>query len=319
MGPAGRAMTRRDSSASRTARRGVGRRDFFGRVLVAGGVLAATGVVPRLAAQGRFRTPVTLADGLELYYEVHGEGSPVVFAHGGGGTHMSWWRQIPALSEHFRCITFDHRGFGYSRDLPAGPGHEAFVDDLRGLLDYLGIERAALVGQSMGGWTTLGFASAWPARVSALVLCNTHGGYTDPEVARLLDLRAAGGGNPAEIGAYPPSFAEREPELAFLYRQIQRTTLDRTPAGAPRAVTGLLEKTTDVGPVVEHGIPILFITGEEDRLIPPAAIEELHRKVPDSEFALVPGAGHSVYYEKPALFNRLVIEFLKRRTSASRG
>ena len=60
-----------------------------------------------------------------LYYEVHGDGPAVVFAHGAGGTHMSWWQQVPALSRHFRCITFDHRGFGYSRDVPNGPGRGA--------------------------------------------------------------------------------------------------------------------------------------------------------------------------------------------------
>ena len=312
-------MTRCDPAAAGTAsRHGVERRKFLGRMIAVGGALAPGGIVSRLSAQSRSLASVTIGDGFELFYEVHGDGPPVVFAHGGGGTRMSWWQQIPAMSEHFRCITFDHRGFGHSRDVGAGPGHRAFVDDLRGLLDHLGIDRAALVGQSMGGWTTLGFASAWPERVSALVLCNTHGGYTDPEVARLLDLRPAGAGNPADVGAYPPSFAEREPELAFLYRQIRSTTRDRTPAGAPRAVAGLLERTTDIEPVITHQIPILFVTGEEDRLMSPAAIEEMHRKVPNSEFALVPGAGHSVYYEMPRLFNRLVIEFLKRYTARAR-
>ena len=103
--------------------------------------------------------------------------------------------------------------------------------------------------------------------------------------------------------------------LAFLYRQIRGATRDRTPSGAPRAVTGLLERTTDIEPVVAHEIPLLFLTGNEDRLISPAAVEEMHRKLPNSEFALVPGAGHSVYYETPRLFNRLVIEFLKRHTA----
>ncbi|MYN63649.1 MAG: alpha/beta fold hydrolase [Acidobacteria bacterium] len=301
------------SSAVRARQQGLGRRRFLGRMIAAGASLAAAGAVPRLAAQSRFLTAATLDDGFELYYEVHGEGPVVVFAHGAGGTHLSWWQQIPAMSEHFECVTFDHRGFGYSRDVPSGPGRAAFVDDLHGLLEHLGIGRVALVGQSMGGWTTLGFASAWPERVSALVLCDTPGGYTDPEVARLMQRR------PAERGAFAPSFGEREPELAFLYREIQRSTLDRTPGGGPRAASGLLSASTDIGPIVAHQIPTLFVVGEEDSIFPPAALEAMHRKMPGSEFALVPGAGHSVYYEKPALFNRLVIEFLRRHASAARG
>src|SRR6202040_1598291 len=91
---------------------------------------------------------------------------------------------VPELARHFRCVTFDHRGFGASRDLADGPGPQAFVEDLRQLLDHLGIERVALAGQSMGGGTVLGFARANPAVVSALALCDTTAGRDDPDVIR---------------------------------------------------------------------------------------------------------------------------------------
>ena len=302
-------MTRRDEDQpGQPGVGGLGRRGFLRRVAAAGGACALAGPVARLLAQDQFLTSVRLGE-FDLYYEVHGEGPPVVFAHGAGGTHVSWWQQVPAMSEHFRCITFDHRGFGYSRDVEGGPGLAAFVEDLRRLLDHLDIEQVALVGQSMGGWTTLGFASVYPERVTALVLCDTPGGYTDPEVAELMAER------PADRGAFAPSYGEREPELAFLYREIQRSTLDRTPAGGPAASAGLLRAPTDLGPVVEHEIPTLFVVGAEDSIFPSAALEAMHRKMPGSEFALVPGAGHSVYFEKPEVFNRLVLEFLKRHTS----
>ena len=87
--------------------------------------------------------PLVRINGIELYYEIHGEGPAVVLAHGAGGNHLSWWQQVPRLSQHFRCVTFDHRGFGSSRDLPDGPGADAFIEDLRQLLDHLGIERTA--------------------------------------------------------------------------------------------------------------------------------------------------------------------------------
>ena len=135
------------------------RRGFVRQLAAATGGLAMGAPVMRAAAQSQFLSAVTLGD-FELYYEVHGEGPLVVFAHGAGGTHLSWWQQVPELSRHFQCITFDHRGFGYSRDVDGGPGRAAFVQDLAGLIDHLGLDRVSLVGQSMGGWTTLGYASA---------------------------------------------------------------------------------------------------------------------------------------------------------------
>ena len=153
----------------------IGRRTFLTSLGFAGGTVAVYGYTPRLLAQSDRLETVSLGD-FDLYYEVHGEGPPVVFAHGVGGTHLSWWQQIPAMSDHFQCVTFDHRGFGYSRDVGDHPGSEAFIDDLHALLDHLGIDRVGLIGQSMGGRTVLGFASAYPERVSALILCDTTGG-----------------------------------------------------------------------------------------------------------------------------------------------
>src|SRR5262245_20733114 len=95
--------------------------------------------------------PKAQINGITLYYEVHGQGSAVDFTHGAGGNHLSWWQQVPVLARQYRCITFDHRGFGQSLDAPNGSGSQAFVEDLKALLDLLEIERAALVAQSMGG------------------------------------------------------------------------------------------------------------------------------------------------------------------------
>ena len=88
--------------------------------------------------------PFANINGIELYYETHGKGPALVLAHGGGGSHLSWWQQVPMLSQHYRVITLDHRSFGYSRDLPDGPGPPAFVEDLTGLLDHLDVHKAAV-------------------------------------------------------------------------------------------------------------------------------------------------------------------------------
>ncbi len=167
--------------------------------------------------------PTAEVSGVSLYYEEHGKGLPVVFAHGAGGNHLSWWQQVPVFSRKYRCVTFDHRGWGFSPDgQDAGPA--AFVEDLRGLLDHLGIERAALVAQSMGGLTCLGFTIACPERVSALVMGNTFAGMrrevwlaADEDLrinARTAWDRRRRDGVKRALG---PGFARREKQKAFLY------------------------------------------------------------------------------------------------------
>src|SRR6476660_2721379 len=115
-------------------------------------VAAATGGAALLAppatapAEQQFLTSVPIGS-FKLFYEVHGDGPTVVFAHGSGWTHMSWWQQVPVLSKQYRCVTIDHRGFGYSKDGAAGPGRKNFVTDLEGLLDRLKVDKVSLVGQ----------------------------------------------------------------------------------------------------------------------------------------------------------------------------
>ncbi len=103
--------------------------------------------------------------GFKLYYERVGGGPALVFLHGLGGNHLSWWQQLPYFMRWYECITLDQRSFGLSPD-PDGKFANAHPDDLARLLDHLKIERAALVGQSMGGWTIVGYAlahaSEWP-------------------------------------------------------------------------------------------------------------------------------------------------------------
>jgi 3-oxoadipate enol-lactonase len=238
---------------------------------------------------------------MELYYEVHGEGPAIVFAHGAGGNHLSWWQQVPAFAKQYRCITFDHRGFGQSLDVPNGPGSQAFVQDLQELLDYLNVERVSLVAQSMGGRTCLGLTLASPDRVQALVLADTTGGFSD---ARMAEVRAEG--EKVLAGPHPPprtyarSFLEEHPKRAFLYEQI-------------RVINPLRQETPVPGPTAAQvqalRTPTLLIVGEHDIITPPAVIEMMQSYIPHARLAEVAAAGHSVYFEKPDEFNRLVLEF----------
>ena len=110
--------------------------------------------------------PYAPINGTQMFYESHGEGPAMVFAHGRGGNHLSWWQQVAAFNDRFRCITFDHRGWGLTAGADGVPDREGFVNDLAALLDYLEIDRAVLVAQSMGGVTWPG---AGPATTRARV------------------------------------------------------------------------------------------------------------------------------------------------------
>jgi 3-oxoadipate enol-lactonase len=255
--------------------------------------------------------PYAPINGIDLYYESHGSGPPLVFAHGAGGNHLSWWQQIPYFSRHFRCITFDHRAFGLSRDGEgeARLGRRMFHEDLRALLDYLSIGDVRIVAQSMGGRTAVGFAWRNPGRCKALVLAGTTGGAVDDEVR---ELQAAH--RETDVGRLPlgrraisQSLSERAAHLAFLYRSINRLNPPR-PKDFLAPVPGY--KGSSATLLAESGFPVLFLVGREDAVTPPEIIERCHKGVPGSRFAVIEDSGHSAYFEQPDLFNDAVMDFL---------
>ena len=245
-------------------------------------------------------------NGIELHYQSYGEGETVVFAHGAGGNLLSWWQQIPFFSQRYRCITFDHRGFGHSYDELEGPGAEAFVDDLTGLLDHLEVASAHLVAQSMGGRTALGFAVAHPDRTRSLVMADTVGGMAEPEVVELHRKWRDSHASTEAIGsrAVSTGFRKRSPELANLYLQISRTNPPRPQAGAPASEGPRGAQLSGMK------VPTLFIVGEEDELTPPHVIEAAAGFIPGAKVTRVPDAGHSVYFEQPEIFNFEVLRFI---------
>ena len=251
-------------------------------------------------------------NGIEFYYEVHGQGAPVVFAHGAGGNHAIWYQQVPFFSRYFQVITIDHRGFGHSDDLN-NLGRSSFVDDLRALLDSLGIDKAGLVAQSMGGGTAMGFAVKYPERTRALVMADTLGGVmlpeplgtrqrTNTEVTR--DL-------PQLERVMSRSLPMRDPEKALLYLQVASFNK----ANDSRfAMPGLPAEPITLEQVQEASktVPMLFLVGQEDILQPPVLVAQAAQLIPGSEFTVVPDAGHSVYFEQPEVFNYRVHAFLSQ-------
>ncbi len=250
--------------------------------------------------------PFADVPGVSLYYEIHGSGPWLVFAHGAGGNHLSWFEQVPAFRDRYRCLIYDQRGWGRSA-CDGCPDPAAFAGDLLALLDHLGAERAALVGQSMGGWSVLGATLAAPARVTHLVLTGTIAGLTDDDMLR----RLIEGHDPtAEFDphlALAADFPKRDPAKTFLYDEIAAMN----PPMVAEFLPALIRLRYAV-PAKAPRMPLRLIAGDGDRLFPPELIRAAHAKLPGADLVMVAGAGHSVYFERPGDFNGALAELLQR-------
>ncbi len=260
--------------------------------------------------------PMVSLTGVDLYYESHGDGpETVVFLHGGGGNHMSWWQQVPVFRDEYRCITIDHRAFGQSID-HSGEGHDRYAADLEELLAHLGIDRVALVAQSMGGRTASEFALAHPDRVWALAMCDTLGMFVwddlQPKRERLREERLAAAREAATIltGYMAPAFLTDQPVRTFLYRQIQGLNPPRGQAFAAKSATQ--------DQVAALTVPTLFLVGSEDPVAAPELVRDVAAVVPGAEFVEVAGSGHSTYFEKPDEFNAALAAFFKKRRPSTK-
>jgi pimeloyl-ACP methyl ester carboxylesterase len=135
------------------------------------------------AADLMLKTGTVKVDSDQIYFESVGVGEAVVLSHGAGGSHAVWYQQVVLLAQKYQVITWDHRGFGRTTDVNKQTSPERAVEDLKALLDHLGVTSAHLVGQSMGGYTVMGFALKYPTRVRSIVLADTPAGVVTPEVA----------------------------------------------------------------------------------------------------------------------------------------
>ncbi len=252
--------------------------------------------------------PTVESQGATLYYEVHGDGPPLVFAHGAGGNTLSWFQQVPHFARSRRVVTFDHRGFGRSSCPIDAIRPRYFAEDLRAILDANGIERAALVCQSMGGWGGLRFALSWPERASCLVLCDTPGGVlTEKTLAGLATTPATLMERGIAAVNLAPDFPKRNPSMAHLYVEISglNPALETLPlAGA------LVQERVDLDELRSFTVPTLVISGERDALFSPDSLREVAALIPGANAYVIPEAGHSSYFESPETFNRVVEDFI---------
>ena len=254
--------------------------------------------------------PYVASGRAKIYYDAVGTGPALLFAHGAGGNAASWWQQVPHFRDRYRVVTFDHRGFGRSTCAVDDFSPVHFDADALAILDALGVERAHVVCQSMGGWTGVRIATAAPARVASLTLANTPGAvYSDAlrEQMRTLVNRPPSGDLTAMTLGAP--FKAANPAGAYLYQAI--TAFNQTPMPIDRLMTR--EAFVDPAKLDPFPVPVQLIASDLDATFPLPLLEATAAST-RAKLVVISGAGHSTYFEKPAEFNAAVESFIARQS-----
>lgn len=255
-----------------------------------------------------------------IAYEVTGQGPAIVFAHGLGGNHMSWYQQVAHFAPRWTCVTFAHRGFHPSTPIPDGPDPKDYADDLAALIAHLDLPDVRVVGQSMGGWSTVEYALRRPPGLKAIVLAATTGTIDtkrlrEPERTMLgpwSDHSAAESRRLFNLGIHPAGgerMAKEDPARHLLYWHISDAggAIDKE-ALRQRLMAGRVRAPEDLA---QANIPVLLLAGDEDIVMPPFSAEAIAAAVPTAQSQRIPHAGHSAYFERPEAFNTAVEAFLE--------
>jgi len=255
-------------------------------------------------------------NGIETYYELHGkEGMPwLVLSHSLACSTRMWDEQIAAFKERYRILAYDTRGHGSSQ-APAGAYTlEQLADDLKALLDRVGISRAHYCGLSMGGMIGQTFALKYPGTFTTLVLADTTSRMPAEALPTWQDrIRSA------ETKGMQPLV---EPTLARWftepYRKAQPQTMQRignligsTPVAGYVGCCHAIPQINLSARLKDIRTPILIIVGEDDPGTPVAMSKEIHESAPGSKLVVLPKAAHLSNIEQSVAFNRALDEFLK--------
>jgi len=266
---------------------------------------------------------VRVDDGVGLYYEVAGDGIPLVFVHEFAGEAVSWELQVRCFARRYRTIGFNARGYPPS-DVPADVSaysQDRAADDIRGVLDGLGIRQAHVCGLSMGGYATLHFGLRYPARALSLVVAGAGYGSVASERERFRQDSAFTAKRLEDDGmkAVAEFYAQGPTRVQFMDKDPRgwREFAERLAAGSARGHALTLRGVQMNRPsVYELGdrlekleVPTLIMTGDEDEpCLEPALY--LKRKIPTAGLVVLPKSGHTINLEEPEMFNRAVLDFL---------
>ena len=261
--------------------------------------------------------PKAAVNGLKLYYEIEGDGEPVVLIPGFAAGRWIWFKQTADLSRNFRVIIFDPRGISAS-DKPEGPQTITLLaDDIAHLLKTIGIESAHIVGASFGGFVAQEFALKYPAMTRKLVLCCTSFGgpnHVVPAPETLQALASTKGLNTQErmrtnlLMAFTPEYVRTQVDEVDHIVHLRATNevpehiyLSQLQAAMSFNVESRLEEIKS---------QTLVLSGDADIIVPVQNSRNLAAKIPGARLRIVEGGSHTFFIEQAGEFNRIVTQFL---------
>jgi len=262
-------------------------------------------------------------DGVNLYFEETGSGTPIIFVHEFAGDHRSWEPQLRHFGQRYRAITYGARGYPPSDvpDDPARYSQNRATDDVAAVLDHLKIDRAHVVGLSMGGFATLHFGFRYAPRALSLTVAGCGYGAEKGQEERfrkeveagVVELRTEGMAVFAEKFAYGPPFAQLRNKDPRGFAQFKRELGEHSAIGSANTRFGVQAQRPSLYDLVDKmntmTTPTLVLTGDEDwPCLQPALL--MKENIPTAALSVMPNSGHVINIENPDQFNRIVGDFI---------
>lgn len=267
---------------------------------------------------------LTADDGVRLLYQEVGAGLPIVFVHEFAGDHRAYEPQVRHFARRYRCITYNARGYPPS-DVPADPeaySQDRARDDIRAVLDALGIDRAHVVGISMGGFATLHFGFAYPGRARSLVIAGCgYGAEPDKRAQFAAEAETSaqrfetlGMDKAAMAYALGPTRVQFQNKDPRGWQEFADQLAEHSTEGAARTMRGVQKRRPSLFDLTAQmagmTTPSLIMTGDEDwPCLEPALL--MKRTIPSADLVVMPGTGHTLNLEEPASFNAHLDEFFR--------
>lgn len=265
-----------------------------------------------------------ISNNLEIVERGDKKNQSIIFIHGFPYDNLMWDNQTNHLMRDYYCISYDIRGLGHSS---SGNGQftlEELVDDLFSIMDQKRIEKPVVCGLSMGGYILFRAVERDQSRFSGLIFCDTKPA-ADDNAAKL--KRAAGIKKINQEGlekycesSIPDTFSDITLENNYeIYDAVFQRSIKMDPVGVKGCILAMLSRTDTTHILEQINIPTLIISGSLDKITPPKLMRDMHEKIKDSEFAVVPRAAHISPVENPGFVNNVIEGFLKRRIRMENG
>ncbi|WP_323844961.1 alpha/beta hydrolase [Microbulbifer magnicolonia] len=264
--------------------------------------------------------PNTRVNGVDLYYECHGKGQPLMLIAGLASDSLSWQPVVEELSQHYLVILPDNRGSGRTTPQDIDTSIEQIAGDCMALLDYLELPSASLLGHSMGGFVALDCAIRYPARVSKLILVGTSASNSDRNNILFRDwVSYLKSGMDAELWfrnlfywIYSKRFFENRETLESAVRLAIEYPYPQSETAFEKQVTAISAFNCQA---MLSGIraKTLIINGTEDLIFPPGDSIAVLQAIPSTSVCLVEDAAHTIHMENPRAFTDCVLQFLDKK------